>query len=143
VDSRGLIPGSDRPSLFHAHHRVWVGLSQPAVLWAPVAKRPGRKAQHSIFSAEVKFVYLYLHSPIRLHSIALNYATKDKGEVIGFEVFTAVTMKSSVFWAVAPYVSCKIRRFGGMCRLYLQGRKSRAIKVLTSTTLVAHVFFLP
>jgi hypothetical protein len=30
-----------------------------------------------------------------------------------FEVFTAVNMKSGVFWDVTPCGSCKNRRFGG------------------------------
>jgi hypothetical protein len=32
---------------------------------------------------------------------------------VRFEVFTAVTMKSDVFWDVMPCGSCKNRRFGG------------------------------
>jgi hypothetical protein len=33
---------------------------------------------------------------------------------VGFEVFTAVTMKNAVFWDVAPCRSCELnRRFGG------------------------------
>jgi hypothetical protein len=32
---------------------------------------------------------------------------------VRFEVFTAVTMKSGVFWDVMPCGSCKNRRFGG------------------------------
>jgi hypothetical protein len=34
-------------------------------------------------------------------------------EVVRFEVFAAVTMKSAVFWDVAPCRSCVNRRFGG------------------------------
>jgi hypothetical protein len=32
---------------------------------------------------------------------------------VRFEVFTAVTMKSGVFWDITPCGSCNIRRFGG------------------------------
>jgi hypothetical protein len=32
-------------------------------------------------------------------------------------------MKNAVFWDVAPCRSCINQRFGGMYRLYLQGRK--------------------
>jgi hypothetical protein len=42
---------------------------------------------------------------------------------IGFEVFTAVTMKNTVFWEVEPCRSCVNRRFGGTYRLHLQGKK--------------------
>jgi hypothetical protein len=37
----------------------------------------------------------------------------DWYEVVRLEVFTAVTMKSDVFWDVTPCGSCKNRRFGG------------------------------
>jgi hypothetical protein len=36
---------------------------------------------------------------------------------VGFETFTAVTMKNAVFWDVAPCRSCVNRRFGGTYRL--------------------------
>jgi hypothetical protein len=49
----------------------------------------------------------------------------DKIIFIGFEVFTAVTMKNAVIWDVAPCRSCLDRRFGGTYRLHLQGRKIR------------------
>jgi hypothetical protein len=54
-----------------------------------------------------------------------------------FEVFTAVNMDNAVFLDVASYRSCKLnRRFGGMCRLHLQGRKIRNVgsihKIYTS-----------
>jgi hypothetical protein len=32
---------------------------------------------------------------------------------VGFEVFTAVTMKNGVFWDITPCGSSKNRRFGG------------------------------
>jgi hypothetical protein len=48
-----------------------------------------------------------------------------KIQYVGFEVFTAVTMKNACFWDVAPCRSCVNRRFGGAYRLHLQGRKIR------------------
>jgi hypothetical protein len=45
--------------------------------------------------------------------------------VVGFEVFTAVTMKNAVFWDVTPCGSCKNRRFGGTWLLLHQGDKNR------------------
>jgi hypothetical protein len=41
---------------------------------------------------------------------------------VRFEVFTAGTMKSDVFWDMAPCSSCVNRRFGGTYRLHYQGR---------------------
>jgi hypothetical protein len=43
---------------------------------------------------------------------------------VGFEVLTAVVMKSSVFWDITPCSPLKVsRRFGWTCRLHLQGRR--------------------
>jgi hypothetical protein len=42
---------------------------------------------------------------------------------VRFEVFTAVTMKNALFCGVVPCRSCVNRRFGGMYRHHLQGRK--------------------
>jgi hypothetical protein len=44
---------------------------------------------------------------------------------VKLEVFTAVTMKKSVFWDVMPRGACKNRRFGGTYRLLYQGDKNR------------------
>jgi hypothetical protein len=42
---------------------------------------------------------------------------------VGFEVLTAVVMKSSIFWDIMPCSPLEIsRRFGGIYRLHLQGR---------------------
>jgi hypothetical protein len=43
---------------------------------------------------------------------------------VGFEVFTAVVMKSIIFWDMMPCspLSCN-QRFGGTYRLHLQGRR--------------------
>jgi hypothetical protein len=42
-------------------------------------------------------------------------------------VVTAVTIKDAVLWDVVPCESCNNRRFGGTCRLHLQGRKIRRL----------------
>jgi hypothetical protein len=40
----------------------------------------------------------------------------------GFEVLTAVVMKSSLFWDITPCCPLEVnRRFRGTCRLHLQG----------------------
>jgi hypothetical protein len=43
---------------------------------------------------------------------------------VRFEVFTAITMKNTVFWDVAPCRYFVNRRFGGTYRLHLQGRRN-------------------
>jgi hypothetical protein len=65
--------------LFTTASRMALGPTQPPIQWVPGAlslglKRPGREADHlPPSSAEVKeCVELYLHSPIRLHGVALN-----------------------------------------------------------------------
>jgi hypothetical protein len=62
---------------------------------------------------------------------------------VSFEVFTAVTMKSGVFWDVTPCGSVNNRRFGGTWRLLHQGDKNRllvtAIAVPSSPILVTLV----
>jgi hypothetical protein len=40
---------------------------------------------------------------------------------VRFEIFTAVTMKNGLFWAVTPCGSCKNRRLGGTFCLHRQG----------------------
>jgi hypothetical protein len=62
-----------------AAYRPALGLTQASVQWVPGALSPGskgsgREADHSPpSSAEVKeCVELYLHSPIRLHDLALS-----------------------------------------------------------------------
>jgi hypothetical protein len=43
-----------------------------------------------------------------------------KNERLRFEVSTAVTMMI-IFWEITPCSSYSTRRFGGSCRLHLQG----------------------
>jgi hypothetical protein len=65
--------------LFTTASRTAMGPTQPPIQWVPGAlflgvKWPGREADHSLLSsAEVKeWVELDLHSPIRIHSVALS-----------------------------------------------------------------------
>jgi hypothetical protein len=46
--------------------------------------------------------------------------------LVGFDVFIAVNMKNAVFLDVAPCGFIINRRFGGTCRLRLQGRRNNA-----------------
>jgi hypothetical protein len=42
----------------------------------------------------------------------------------GFDVLTAMVMNSSIFWDITSCIPLKVnRRFEGICRLYLQGRR--------------------
>jgi hypothetical protein len=51
---------------------------------------------------------------------------KEYEYVLGFEVLTAVVIKSSIFWDITPCSLLKVnRRFGGIYRLHLQDRRLR------------------
>jgi hypothetical protein len=51
-----------------------------------------------------------------------NVHSIKKVKPVGFEVFTAVIMKSIIFWDMPPCSPLSfIRRFGGTYRLHLQG----------------------
>jgi hypothetical protein len=51
--------------------------------------------------------------------------TKD----VGFEVLSAVVMKRTIFWDIAPCSPLKVnRRFGGTYPFHLQGRKNKLSK---------------
>jgi hypothetical protein len=48
---------------------------------------------------------------------------------VGFEVLTAVVMKSTVFWDITPCSPLSVsRRFGGTYRLHREGRKNKLSK---------------
>jgi hypothetical protein len=52
---------------------------------------------------------------------------------VGFEVFTAVVMKSIIFWDMKSCSPLSVnRRFGGTYRLHLQGRRNKLGKKPTS-----------
>jgi hypothetical protein len=55
----------------------------------------------------------YIHTGILALYLRSKYLTNFTVLGVKFEVFTAVTMKSGVFWDVTPCGSCKNRRFGG------------------------------
>jgi hypothetical protein len=60
-----------------------------------------------------------------MYLLVHNLLTQDF--FVGFEVLTAVVMKSNIFWDVTKCRPLKVkRRFGGTYRLHLQGRIHRA-----------------
>jgi hypothetical protein len=68
----------------------------------------------------------------------VNHTSVSNHVNVRFEVFTAVIMKNAVFWDVAPCRSCVNRRFGGIFRLHLEGKKIRergtSVKMWLQTT---------
>jgi hypothetical protein len=49
--------------------------------------------------------------------------------LVGFEVYTAVVMKSIIFWDMTPSSLLSFnRRFGGTYRLHLQGQRNKFSK---------------
>jgi hypothetical protein len=60
---------------------------------------------------------------------------------VGFEVLTAVVMKSTIFWDITPCSPLKVnRRFGGTHRLHLQSRRISRARALIDTCF--HAVFL-
>jgi hypothetical protein len=56
----------------------------------------------------------------------ISFLEKSIGKFVPFEVFTAVVMKSIVFWNMTPCSPLSVnRRFGGTYRLHLQGRRNK------------------
>jgi hypothetical protein len=56
--------------------------------------------------------------------VLLNSCDKPSIQYAGFEVLTAVVMKSTVFWDITPYSSLNVnQRFGGTYCLHLQGQR--------------------
>jgi hypothetical protein len=75
-----------------------------------------------------KEVELSFFQKLNIIPISFLIISDNSIHIVGFEVLTAVVMKSSSFWDITPCNPLKVkRRFGGICRLYLQGRRiSRA-----------------
>jgi hypothetical protein len=59
-----------------------------------------------------------------------NYLTNlMKYDIVGFEVLTAVVMKSTIFWDITPCSPLSVnQRFGVTYYLHLQGRKNMLSK---------------
>jgi hypothetical protein len=64
---------------------------------------------------------------------------------VGFEVPTAVVMKSSIFWDITPCSPLKVNWcFGGTCRLHLQGLRiqERILRKVGIVCCLLHAAFL-
>jgi hypothetical protein len=77
--------------------------------------------------AAVQMRVLEHHSAIcaslEMHHIYC-FDLRNNFHYVGFEVYTAVAMKSSIFWDTTPCSPLKVnRRFGGTCRVHVQGRR--------------------
>jgi hypothetical protein len=86
------------------------------------------------------FLNSHTHSFVALHILTYTYATREsfvmvKKTVVGFGVFTAVVLKSTIFWDMTPCSPLSYnRRFGGTYRLHLQGRRNRFGKSASNAT---------
>jgi hypothetical protein len=73
--------------------------------------------------------------------IGLN-GTYTSGTSVEFEVLTAVVTTSFVFWDITSCSPLKvIRRFGGVCRLHIQGLNQREVGSKQSFTLVSRLAY--
>jgi hypothetical protein len=74
-----LSPGRVKNFLFSKSSRPALRSTQPPIQWVPGALSPGvkwprREVDHSPpTSAEVKKIWIYTSTPIRLHGVVLNY----------------------------------------------------------------------
>jgi hypothetical protein len=63
-------------------------------------------------------------------------------QLVQFEVLTAVVMKSTIFWDTTPCSPLSVnRRFGGISRLHLQGRKTKLSKKPARKQVASRIFF--
>jgi hypothetical protein len=69
--------------------------------------------------------YILLRNDVMCSPIFIAVALRSLQHFVRFEVFTAVTTETGVFWDVTLCGSCKSRRFGGTWRLLHQGDKNR------------------
>jgi hypothetical protein len=75
---RSSSPGRVKNFLFPKLSRPALKSTQPPIQWVPGAlslgvKRPGREVDHSPpTSAEVKKMWIYTSTPVRLHGVVLN-----------------------------------------------------------------------
>jgi hypothetical protein len=82
------------------------------------------------------------HFPFRLCVKCRRCEYKVRDEV-GFEVHTAVVVKSTIFWDITLHSPLSInQRFGGTYRLHLQGRKISWARNQHESRWQAEVFFL-
>jgi hypothetical protein len=90
--------------------------------------------QHSLFITDSHRTYNLFHCQISVcrgsfHLREQQCRAQTPRIYVGFEVFTAVVMKSAIFWDMTPcsLLSCN-RRFWGRYRLHLQGRRNNFSK---------------
>jgi hypothetical protein len=89
---------------------------------------PGNVIHHCIVN-DMRYCRIYLKSVPHFPSIRhepQGIRRLQQFFHLGFEVFQAVTMKSAVFWDVAPCGFIINRRFGGTYRFDLQDRRNNA-----------------
>jgi hypothetical protein len=89
--------------------------------------RAGRPATYRLNYCTTFYSY---HHHYHHHCLPYNYCRLywSNSVHVRFEVFTAVTVKNTVIWNVAPCRSCVNRRFGGTYRLHLLA--SHSIQIL-------------
>jgi hypothetical protein len=82
------------------------------------------------------------HSILRCRLYEKCCCTWPLDMIIGFEVLTAVVVKTSIFWNITPCGSLKFdRRFGGTCHLHPLGR-NRARNQVESRWQAEQILFI-
>jgi hypothetical protein len=72
----------------------------------------------------MNYLFASLNKFFKVNKLLPNFDKKNFVKLVGFEVLTAVIMKSYIFWDMMSYSSLKVgQRFGGTCCLNLQGQR--------------------
>jgi hypothetical protein len=112
--------------LFTTASRTVLGPTQPLIQWVPGSltlgvKLPGREADHSRSSAEVKeCMELYLHFPISLHDVVLSEAQG--------QLYVTFTWSDS---EAKTYCTSAVQRLACIWSLYIFWRKVSKLKRCT------------
>jgi hypothetical protein len=88
--------------------------------------------------------HISYHTPASYCSNSIIHFSKQRQEPVGFEVLTAMFMKSCIFWDITQFSTLKvIGRFGGTCRYHPHGRRISQARALFATffTLVSFVAY--
>jgi hypothetical protein len=88
-----------------------------------------------------KYVYALTFNPFKTPENRRVFFKKIFSNV-GFQVLTALVVKSTIFWDTTPYSPFSVnRRFGGTYRLHLQGRRNKFSKRKPASKQAASRFF--
>jgi hypothetical protein len=84
-----------------------------ALIWQKIARCIQEEVDNHVGVTAISVICMSMFDWCAVWVIPWRLALFGEPSVVGFEVFTAMTMKNDVFWNVTSCGSCKNRRFGG------------------------------